>query len=189
MSIDGPKKNIAGTLKDNLNIVKSYLNLPRKIIASATHVDETTVSRYLNGVTEIPEMWASEFCSAFHVEEEWFRNGAGSPVFTEPPRIMETENAGERLKQMRIELGLSQQDVYAVLSITRTMYSRLENGHARLTPENAKKLEDMFACGAEWLLYGNVEKKNYPLSAGLMNWLWQHEDERKQLWEKMKSGT
>ncbi len=66
------------------------------------------------------------------------------------------------MQKMRKELGLVQREVYEPLGITRTMYSRLENGHAGVSLENAQKIEDMFGYGVDWILYGDEEKKRYP---------------------------
>ena len=87
---------------------------------------------------------------------------------------------------MRSELGLKQEDVYIILGITRAMYSRIENGHAGINTEYAKKIEDHFGIGSEWLLYGDESKKYYPVSQKLVDFLWSNIEERKRLWLKMR---
>ena len=169
--------------------VRDALHLTLKTIAKATGVTESTVSRYLNGCSTIPAAWADRFCQAFCVDAEWIEKGSGHPVFTDevqPSVTADTSGAGDRLRQMRKELGLVQKEVYEPLGITRTMYSRLENGHAGVSLENAQKIEEIFGCGVDWLLYGDEEKKLYPAGKKMIEWLWAHEEERKMLWEKME---
>lgn len=86
---------------------------------------------------------------------------------------------------MRKELGIDQKQVFELLGITRTMYSRIENGHARLTIENAQIIEDLLGIGIEWLLYGDEEKKVAPVGQRMEQWLWKHKDVRVKIWRMM----
>ena len=170
----------------NLKTVKACLKLTLQNIADATDVTNATVSRYTSGIMEIPVSWAEKFCSAFHVDKDWFISGDGDPIFKEKPQIKQKDGAGMRLKQIRNELGLNQKTVYSILGINSSNYSKIENDHTTLTMENARKIEDAFGYGADWLLYGDEEKKEYPVCRRMIEYLWQHKEEREQLWEKMK---
>ena len=89
-----------------------------------------------------------------------------TPAFTVSPNDIETKNksgAGKRLKQLREELGIKHKDMADIVQIARPMYGRIENGFIGLTVENAQKIEDRFGVGSEWLLYGDEEKKRYPV--------------------------
>lgn len=90
------------------------------------------------------------------------------------------------MKQIRQELGLSRKDVFRAIGIDQTMYSRLENGHANLTTENARKLEDAFGYGADWILYGDESRKKYPIGRKVIEWLWTNEKEREHVWRAME---
>jgi transcriptional regulator with XRE-family HTH domain len=179
-------------IEEKVSLVKTNLGLTLKTIASATCVTDATVCRYINGIKEIPNDWLELFCEAFHVEAEWMKAGEGDPVFTEKTDASitgDTSGTGKRLLQMRQELGIDRKTVYKALGVTHAMYSRLESGQSRLTKENAEKLEDHFGYGVDWILYGDERKKEYPIGKSMMEWLWENKEERKLLWQKMKSST
>lgn len=173
----------------NLMAVKKELDLTYDDIADATGVRAATVSRYFSGKMKIPATWKRKFCETYNVDEEWFFQRDGEPVFTEPVDAVITRDAsgaGARVAQMRKELGIGQQKIYELLGITQTMYSRIENGHSKLTMENAQKIEDAFGIGTEWLLYGDEGKKKYPVGNRMVEWLWENEEERKRIWDLMR---
>ena len=152
--------------RKHLPSVKALLGLTNRKIAEATSVAHTTVSRYVNGEADVTEEWAEKFCVAYHVDVEWLKSGSGAPVFTtdiDDSVTKDVRGAGKRLVEMRQELGLLQKEVCGVLGLTHTAYSRIENGHMRLTIENAQKIEDEYGVGAEWLLYGDERKKSFPV--------------------------
>ena len=171
-----------------MNSAKVLLGLTNRKIAEATGVCNTTVGRYVNGEADVTEEWAKKFCEAYHIDFEWLKSGSGEPVFTsdiDNSIIKNVSGAGKRLVEMRHKLGLLQKDVRAVLGLTHTAYSRIENGHMRLTVENAKKIEDEFGVGAEWLLYGDESKMNYPVGKRMIEWLWENKEERERIWQLM----
>ena len=172
-----------------MSSVKALLGLTNRKIAEATSVAHTTVSRYVNGEADVTDEWAEKICEAYHIDIEWLRSGSGEPVFTgqvDGTVTKDASDAGKRLVEMRHELGLLQKDVREVLNLTHTAYSRIENGHARLTEENAQKIEDEYGIGSEWLLYGDEEKKKYPVGKRMIEWLWKNEDERERIWKLMR---
>ena len=176
-------------IRKNIHSVKNALGLTLKNIGASTGVTDATVSRYISGVMEITDEWAEKFCGAYHVDIEWLRSGSGEPVFTgqvDEAVTKDASDAGKRLVEMRHELGLLQKDVREVLNLTHTAYSRIENGHARLTEENAQKIEDEYGIGSEWLLYGDEEKKKYPVGRRMIKWLWENEEERMRIWKLMR---
>lgn len=177
------------TIRNNIQTVKAQLKLTNKSIAQKTGVTQATVSRYLSGTMIITDSWLKAFCDSFHVDYEWIRKGSGDPVITDTTSAIDRNDvsgAGQRLAQIRKELGLDQSQMFELLGIKRTMYSRIENGRSKLSVEHAKKIESKFGIGAKWLLYGEVGKKNYPVCERMEEWLWNHEDERARIWKMMR---
>lgn len=179
------------TARKHLCAVKALLGLTNRKMAEATSVAHTTVSRYVNGEMDVSEEWAEKFCEVYHLDIGWFMSGEDDqpPVFTGEIDDSVTKNvsgAGKRLVEMRHKLGLGQKDVRAVLGISLTALSRIENGHMRLTKENAQKIEDEYGVGAEWLLYGDESKKDYPVGKRMIEWLWENKDEREKIWHLMR---
>ena len=165
-----------------LMAVKIALQLTYREIADNTGVSPGSVERFMKGKINPGVTWVDRFCSYYHVDKEWLINGGTMP----PMQCIVKGGVGERLKQMRSELGLKQKAVYEVLGIGTVMYSRIENGHGSLTMINAKKIEEAFGYGKDWILYGNESRKRYPVCDRLIEFLWKNEEERKKVWERMK---
>lgn len=62
---------------------------------------------------------------------------------------------GNRVKEMRLALGLSQEEIAQRLGVTRGAISRIETGTTNLTPAMARSLCREFSVNEDWLLNGN----------------------------------
>ena len=99
----------------------------------------------------------------------------------------EKTGAGERLKQLRSELGLSQDAFSKMIGISRAHLASIETGRNRLMPATAKQIESRCEHGgAEWLLTGNERNRHYPVGDEMIEWLKEHQGVRKDIWIKMR---
>lgn len=64
---------------------------------------------------------------------------------------------GERIKEMRLKLGFSQDDIAKRVGVTRGAISRLETGTTSLTPQMSKALCREFNVSEEWLNGGDCD--------------------------------
>ena len=63
------------------------------------------------------------------------------------------------------------------------VYWKLRN---KLTEDKARKIADALEVGVDWILYGDQEKKYFPVNEKMIEWLKTHPEERERIWEKMK---
>ena len=99
----------------------------------------------------------------------------------------EKARAGERLKQLRSEMGLSQAAFSNMIGISRAHLASIETGRNRLMPATAKQVESRCEHGgAEWLLTGNERNRHYPIGDDMIEWLKEHQGVRKDIWIKMR---
>ena len=59
---------------------------------------------------------------------------------------------GEKLKELRLEKGLSQNDLAELLKITRVAYGRYENNIRDVSLETLCKLADFYKVTTDYLL-------------------------------------
>lgn len=59
---------------------------------------------------------------------------------------------GDRLKQLRKNLGLSQTEIAVKLDTYQQRYAHWENGITNPDPEEIKKLADVFGVSSDWIL-------------------------------------
>ena len=58
----------------------------------------------------------------------------------------------EKLKELRIEKGLSQREVSSALGMTRNAFTNYENGYREPSLDNLKKICQFFDVSADYLL-------------------------------------
>ena len=95
------------------------------------------------------------------------------------------KQVGKRLKMMRIEKGLTLKELSALVGLSYFQLSLIENGEYMLTEKRAADIGEVFHVGVEWLLYGDEEKKCFPLNEQMAQWLWNHPEVREEIWKMM----
>ena len=58
----------------------------------------------------------------------------------------------ERLKEVRVNSGATQQEIARALKIDRTTYNKYENGASNPTPETLSRIADYFHVSVDYLL-------------------------------------
>ena len=182
-------KKLSDKVQPNLLAVKNALSVSIRLVAASTHKAYSAVGYYFKGVKTPPEDWIDIFCSVYCVDKDWLINGEGDPVFTGKPDIAVvakfSQNAGARVKEVREKAGLSQKEFGERIGLTTQGIFNVEKDMTNLTSFTVARIEEQFDVGADWLMYGDIGKKNFPVSKKLIDWLWKNEDERKRLWERM----
>lgn len=60
----------------------------------------------------------------------------------------------QRLRQIRLDLGMTQDEVAEVIEVSRPSVSMLEAGERRLSVLELVALVERFRARSEWILYG-----------------------------------
>ena len=88
---------------------------------------------------------------------------------------------------MRIEKGLTLKELSDLVGLSDSQLCLIENGESNLTKKRAADIARVLHVGVEWLLYGDEEKKYFPLNEKMAQWLWNHPEVREQIWKMMKN--
>ncbi len=67
---------------------------------------------------------------------------------------------GKRVRQLRTDMYLNQDEVARQLGITRANLSKLEIGHIAPTARILIQLKKIFACSIDWILTGSGSQKS-----------------------------
>lgn len=63
------------------------------------------------------------------------------------------KNMGKRIREKRIELGLTQEELGEKLGIKKSMISKIENGEIKaIDRDYLAKMVNLFKCDANWLM-------------------------------------
>ena len=68
---------------------------------------------------------------------------------------------GNRLKKIRVEAGMTQQDMANLLGIERTAFSKIETGRVDITLKHLLKIVRKFEISLDWLLLEKGEKSEF----------------------------
>lgn len=72
---------------------------------------------------------------------------------------MQMKEISQRLKQLRKEKGVNQDQVAKILDITRAAYGKIETGVNEVTVRHLLKLSDYYDVSLDWLITGKEAKK------------------------------
>lgn len=67
--------------------------------------------------------------------------------------------SGERIRQLRIEKGLTQESVASVLNIDRSFYSRIETGKSGCAVDLFVQLSELFNVSLDYLILGKYSRE------------------------------
>ena len=165
--------------------LRAYLQLSQAAFAEPLGLSPTHIARFEKGVSAPTSETIDAICKAFFVDKRYFDETNASISIEEAVEKMNPEEGiAERLKVARDAKGWSQNELAKRADVNQATINRVEFG-AKLTEKQAVKLAETLEVGLEWLLKGDEKKKNYPVDQKMILWLWQHEDERHEIWNRM----
>ena len=97
------------------------------------------------------------------------------------------KQVGKRLKQARLEKGLTLKELSERIDLSDSQLCLIENGTNKLTDKRAVILGEVFHVGVEWLLHGEERNKVFPVNRKMVEWLKDHPDVREQIWKMMEN--
>lgn len=95
--------------------------------------------------------------------------------------------ASQRLKQLRISLGLSVPEFAEQAGLPEEQIEKLEKDQIHFRMNTACQIADACRVGVEWLLYGKVERKENPVTGEMKAWLWLHPQVRERICRAMEA--
>ena len=99
----------------------------------------------------------------------------------------EMKQVGKRLKQTRLEKGLTLKELSDLVGLSDSQLCLIENGTNNLTEKRASDIGEALEVGVEWLLHGEDRNKHFPADRKMMEWLKDNPDVREQIWKMMEN--
>lgn len=171
--------------------LRAYLQLSQAAFAKPIGLSPTHIARFEKGKSVPKDETIENICSAFGVKREYFYGclPVEEAVNTEDVVKIWNPEIGtvKRLKEARKEKGWTQSELARQAGVSQQLINGFETGK-RLSGRQGRKIAEALEIGFEWLMEGDERRKMYPADQKMIDWLWQHEDIRKMLWEKVNEG-
>ena len=168
--------------------LKNKLGLSRASFARALDISPSQMARIEAGKVVLSDEFLKEICSTYHVNPAYFTGEVDIDDAVSVVRPEEKKKqVGKRLKKMRIEKGLTLKELSALVGLSYSQLSLIENGTNKLTDKRAVILGEALEVGVEWLLHGEERNKFFPADHKMMEWLKDHAEIREKIWKMMKN--
>ena len=163
--------------------LRSYLELSQADFSAPLGLSPTHIARFEKGASVPTLKTIRMICEVFEVDKRYFETQIRVEDAVE--RKNPKSDVADRLEAARQERALSQLELSRISGVGQSIINRVEFG-AKLTMKQGVKLAEALEVGIDWLMTGDESRKSYPVDSKMIEWLWQHESERKRIRELMK---
>ena len=168
--------------------LKDKLGLSRASFARALDISPSQMARIEAGEVVLSDEFLQKICSTFHVNPGYFE---GTVEVDEAVKAVsleeEMKQVGNRLKQMRMEKGLTLKELSYLVGLSDSQLCLIENGTNKLSEKRAVILGEALEVGVEWLLHGEERNKVFPVDRKMVEWLKDHPEVREEIWKMMEN--
>ena len=144
---------------DRFKLVRIKLNLTQLQFAQLLNLKQNQISRYERNEASIPEEIKLKLY-AKGISLNWLYTGEGKMFIT-------PETIGERLTQIRKDVGLDTVGMSQMIGIEHELYLNWEKNIEQPSIDQAKKMEKLFSYEWRWIMEG--KSLNNPSSSGGSN--------------------
>lgn len=141
-------------IEKRIKEVRQTLQLTQTAFGNAIGVSRDTIANIENSRIDIKDIFIKAICLKFNVDYTWLTTGIGE-MFTHT--ISKPMTQGERVKNLRKNLGLTLEKFGARLGVTKTAISKIEKGERNLTELMTKSICREFNVDYGWLTTGSGE--------------------------------
>ena len=166
--------NIASRLVE----LRNRLGMSRTSFAKSIGITETHMKRFEIGVAVPKEKHINTICEKYHINPAYFTGGVSIEEAITEVDDDGREDTGKRLKQIRLERGMTIKEFSSLINISYTHLYMVETGNNPLSEKMASEIADRLHLGVDWLLYGDEKTKDYPVNAKMVKWLKEHPEKR-----------
>lgn len=176
--------------KEKLEELVRYLDTTKKDMAKELGISDGYFYAVFKGAIS-SERVVFKISRKYGIAEEYFSSDKPISFYIEKPKTQKERKieARLRLKEARNYKGISQTKLAKMIGVTEKLISAIEVGRVRLIDSKAEAIAEVLDVNKDWLLYGEEYRKRYPINERMLKWLNEHEEIRKDLWEKLREET
>lgn len=179
-------KDFEMLLQDRIKQIREHFGLSQAHFAQRINKSPGFISLVETGRSNVSDETIETICSEFPINEAWLRNGEGKMTDDAP---VDVKNIGIRVKQLRKDMKLTQEQFAAATGYTNTQIHLVESGKVKPSDKFLRKVSEAFDISLEWLMTGVGDRKADgvdKVDERLLCWLNEHPEIIREL--KMRSG-
>ena len=177
------------SISNLISNLRSYLGLSQAAFSKPLKLSPTHIARFEKGSSMPSHEVVEKICKEYGVDPGYFKGEQAVEEAVEEAVVKNNIGVGigERLRSAREEKGWSQNELAKRSGVSQPVISQVESG-TKLTEKQGRKIAETLEVGYDWLMTGNEKKKMYPADQRMMDWLWEKEDVRREIWERMNAA-
>ena len=114
-------------IDNNLKYCREELEMTQKELGYIFGVSDKTVAGWENNHDTMPLNKMVKFCNMYHYSLDYISGLSRKNNYANIKKL-DKEKIGQRLREIRLKLGLKQSDIAKECSISQTTYSNYETG-------------------------------------------------------------
>lgn len=166
---------------EKIIILRKYLNLSQAALGSRIGFTPTYISSMERGKVEVPDEVIEKILKEFGIQEFDFEKYKINAEDSKP-----LEKFALRLKNLRKSMGMTQSQFADFVGCDRSSISKLESKPFKLTNLLAEQIAEKCHVGVDWLLFGDENKKEFPVDRRMEAFLWKHKELREKIYRMME---
>lgn len=178
--------------RKKLRTIRESLGLSQEALGKRIGLTGAHISGLENGKSGITDTILSKYVEGFGVDPEWlYSEDSDNNVIVEEKAIFAGQkidgfnSLGDRIRELRLEMDMSQKKFAEYAGVQPSDISRVESGKATLGPQTLKRIAEALHVGIEWLQYGDESKKTYPVDGKMIEYLCQNDKLREMIYHYM----
>ena len=161
--------------------IKKELEITNVDLSRAVNHADNYFDMLISGDVEVTDLLIDQVCSKFYINKQYLLKGEGN--ISDYP--IGKKNIINRINMIKGDLSIS---AFArKVGISQPHMTKIIHGSVVFKEGMLRKIADACNVGYEWLVYGDEKYHYFPVNNQLIQWLWENQDVRKELWEKVIS--
>ena len=153
--------NKGNMMKDRIKEIRHYFSLSQSQFAKMLNKSSGFISTVETGRSGMSDDTVDNICSLFGIDKNWLLTGEGE-MFSpgNEKSIANKEEAGSRVRKVRKDNNLTQEQFGAKIGYSMVMVHLVEAGKATATNDFLSRISSVFGISYNWLLTGEGEEKS-----------------------------
>lgn len=137
---------------EKLKFVRNRLDLSQRQLAEKLNVSKSTYARWETGEKIIPLTHLVDLCNLAKVSYDYVLGLSDNQKNQNAIFALNNKNIGQKLKQIRKQNDLTQDELAKIINTTQSVISAYENGNTTIQTAFVYDICNKFRVSADWLL-------------------------------------